>query len=732
MPGWLREVGRTAEPLWVASMAALFVVWGYEWIPRVIRLLGRGGQTETVEWAVYVSLLLAFPVAVLIVAIVLPRRAGDQIASVIKGSVILLALSLGLLFVADGRSRVVALALLPAAATALATLGMSDIRREASSSRLPVFFLLFIVGIAAWMMAGGLVYWDRGADWLVGSPVRVVALAAATACALWGLPAFRHEEGTEVKPGRISGWLASLLLIGLAAFSFRTNPVVEFYHWGFWVGPMEQLRQGGALLQDTPSQYGFLSILIPTPFPGTAWQAFWFYQAAIYGMVALIMFVVLRRLRSGPGSVVLAFAVIFTTLFFRPRSASLILPAQMTPSGGPVRFLWCFVMLGYLVLEFERRRRISAGGDEPGRARGFPLVGHAIWLCAVAWSFESAIYCSAIWFAAFGVYLLQRARADRQRNLSRRSVAVRTARSAAVPLLLAVAFYGVIWIGYRLALGTGPDLTGYFEYGFLYSRGYGALPIDTEGAIWYLLLAFFIASSAAVQLLVEDWRDFRMVVAAGAWGAIWSVSSYFVSRSHPVNLLSITPVLLFALAVLFVVVKAGPRRGWEFMLRAALVPVFAMPVALTLGHPGLRANLRTPQLSLARFTDQVPQMDPVLEGLMREAGATPGDPVVLIADGRLMLPAWRGGPGEPRVLSERSWLPKPYEIIGTLSPERRQVYLRRAAETRLGGWMIHHQTDTLRRFGDHLTQILETHAPTRQHSRGPWTVWWMAPREPRF
>jgi hypothetical protein len=164
--------------------------------------------------------------------------------------------------------------------------------------------------------------------------------------------------------------VSAFVLLFLIVFSFRTNPTVEFYHWGFWVGPMEQLRQGGWLLHDTPSQYGFLSILIPSALPGGAWISFWYYQAAIYAIVGALMFIIFRRLRGGVGNLLLSFLVVFTTLFFRPRSATLILPAQMTPSGGPVRFLWCFVLLGWLLLVFrEAKGRREAGA-------GFPLVGH--------------------------------------------------------------------------------------------------------------------------------------------------------------------------------------------------------------------------------------------------------------------------------------------------------------------------------------------------------------------
>jgi hypothetical protein len=286
--------------------------------------------------------------------------------------------------------------------------------------------------------------------------------------------------------------------------------------------------------------------------------------------------------------------------------------------------------------------------------------------------------------------------------------------------------YLLVWGIYEVALGVTPDLAGYTEFGLLYSRGFGSLPIDTHGAIWYLLLVFFIASTVVVQFLVDDWRDFRLVVAAGVWGGIWSLSSYFVSRSHPVNLLSITPALLFAVAVLMIVLRHSPRRPWHGYVRAATVPVLAIPIAMTLGHPRLAADLKTDQLAPHRFTQQIPFMDPELESLLREIGAKPSDPIVRIVDGRLMLPAWRGEDGS-RILSDRSWLPKPYEIIGSLPPARRQIYIERNASSGIGGWLVHNRVKTIASFDERLAEIERTHAVVRKYERGDWIVWYMKP-----
>jgi hypothetical protein len=703
---WAAEAARGIEPLWIGATASIFIIWGYALIPRAIRAMGHTGLMETIEWGVYISLLVGFPLVCIIVGLALPRVWQGRLATAVKTIAIVLSLALGIKFVLDGRLLLAAIAAIPALITTLMSFDAYRILSERPVEGIVSLIVLGIVALIAWMSAGGLVYWMRASDWFLSSPWRILAIAIASIVSIAGLPRFGTEAETKAPPGVVYRIISIFLVLVLIVFSFRTNPMVEFYHWGFWVGPIEQLRQGGWLMYDTPSQYGVLSILIPTILPGSAWISFWYYQAAIYAIVGVLMFIIFRRLRGGVGNLALSFLVVLTTLFFRPRSSALILPAQMTPSGGPVRFLWCFILLGWLLLVF----RDSVGHKEraePGA--GFPLVGHLLWICSIAWSFEAAIYSSAIWFSAFTVYLIQ----------SRKNVV----KSVAIPVAMLIALYVMVWLIYKLGLGFGPDLAGYTEFGFLYSKGFGSLPIAPHGAIWYLALIFFIASTVVVQFLVEDWKDFRLVVAAGVWGGVWSLSSYFVSRSHPVNLLSIAPVFLFAVAVLMIVIRHSPRRQWHRYVRGAVVPALAIPIAMTLGHPGLAANLRTHQLSPAKFKEQLPVMDPALQTLLKSSGVTKETPVVRIVDGRLMLPAW-----SDHTIDDVSWLPKPYEIIGSLPPERRQVYIERSAKSKVGGWLVHHASDTLAHFNDRLAEIQRNYQVGLPLSLGPWKVWQVRPR----
>jgi hypothetical protein len=119
-------------------------------------------------------------------------------------------------------------------------------------------------------------------------------------------------------------------------------------------------------------------------------------------------------------------------------------------------------------------------------------------------------------------------------------------------------------------------------------------------------------------------------------------------------------------------------------------------------------------------------MEPSLNALLIKAGAKPTDPVVRIGDARLMLPAWRPqSPDGRKVISPYSWLPKQYEIIETLPPDRRQKYIDRIAEhLRLSGWLVHSKTGGIPHFDVQLRDIQRTHVETKRFENKDWIVSW--------
>ena len=693
---------QSIEPLWVAALALFIILPGYQFGAAVIRFFGRGGQTETVEWLTYLAVLVCLPAAAFIASrFIFPVSIKAERALKTAFLLVLAAEILVYLLRADWISIVAALLM------SLVTVAVvSDVERRSSGPAI-------IVGTAAWMSAGSLVSWTNAVPWYTQSLSRIAVFAATTAISLLAVRATFRASGPERKRSLAETGLFFLSVAILIVLSFRTYPVLEFYHWEAYVGPMQELRQGGWLLWDAPAQYGVLSILIPTLFPGNAWQSFYIFQALCNVAVALLMFWGIGGTRASASRIVLAAALTATTLFFRPRTATLLLAGQMTPSGGPVRFIWPFMMLAFLFVHY--RRATKSESSEVALDSRFEIVGHLIWLGSLCWSVEAAIYCGAVWFPAYALLLIAK-----RPNLR---IILRSIAAPIGGVLLLVLAASVF---YKIALGHLPDWMSYLEYALLYSGGFHSLPIDPSGSVWFLLIIFLGISTAAVIYTFRDPSNSAALVLAGAWGGVWAISSYFVSRSHPANLLSIATFLVFAAAISLQVIADQPREEWHALIRVAFVPIFALPVALTIGHPAFVSEITRPQLSYSTFTEQIPLMEPSLNSLLLEAGAKPSDPVVRIGDGRLMLPAWRPrDPNGRRVVSPYSWLPKQYEIIGTLPADRRQKYIDRMAEhLHLSGWLVHSKAHYTPDFTNQIADIQRTHVETKRFENSDWIVSW--------
>lgn len=708
-------------PLWIAALGIQFAVLGRLVVPAMIHLVGRGGQVETVEWLIYMSLLVGYVPLIWVFAVLLPAKLSSRAASFYRWGIIALAL-IELAIYSVGANWIFLATAVLASVVTIAGLGLAKSRWRGSATERSGAVLrllpLNIAGAFGWMCAASIISWGDAIAWISSSPRTLISLVAATALTVAALRLSR-EEGSYGR-GWLRWWDYPVIAV-LVVFSFRTYPIIEFYHWGFYIGPIEQLRQGGLLLWDTPSQYGFLSILMPTALPGSSWLSFWFFQSAIFAVTSILMYWAFRRLGSQWIHGLFSFAITFTTLFFRPRDQLLILPAQMTPSGGPVRFIWCFALVAFIA-------RYYFGPPESVARRHFALGGTVIWLASILWSAEAAIYCSAIWFSAYAVFLIQEASSWREEGIRKLDLGRRLASRA---LVLPAAFAGVIVLVvfiYRLFTGVAPDLRGYIEYALLYSRGgFGALPVDPSGSVWYLLLLFLTISTIAGMYLSIDLRDPRLVVLAALWGGAWSVGSYFVGRSAPVNALSLLPFLLYSMAIGLRLLNRDRPRRWHCVVSVALVPAFVMPIVLTVGHAGFPAAMAERQLSPSRITEQIPTMEPSLYGLLAKSGARSTDSFVRIGDGRLMLPAWPAESAASRVLSARSWLPKPFEIIGSLSPERRQTYIDRdAMSIPAGGWLIHSKHDTVRHYSVLRAQIERARHEQRHFENDEWILSWMA------
>lgn len=711
IPGKAHALWDDLTPLWTGGAALLLIVL----------LAGYPGlQGETREWAQYLALGTIVPLLVLWS----PRPGSTtSLTRAMKAALTAACVVLWLRFFwATGSYYLLVVALLQWALL----WGTSRFVPGTKGALLPcsrwIWALtnLFVL-MVGWSASAYLFYWEPFRDRILQSRSVLLALVVASVLVAANLfPSKAARARSRPTLTRIGDATAILILALASLRADRLFDSIAFHHWGVFTGPAELVRQGGWLLWDAPSQYGFLSILTVAALPArTTWQGFYIAYAVLVFGAAVFLFCLLRALRPGLLNQAFSLALTLAAVFLLPGDPATLSGPQLTPAASAFRFFWCYALLAILVWEFTR------APDKIAYPKLFG-AGCVVWLIGTLWSAESAVYCAVIWLPAFGLMVWRRApgldgaQSPRQRLRT-------TGVWLLVPAFVLVLTLTLLGAFYRLRLGHPPDWVGFVEYAGVYSSGAYALPIETLGPVWMLVLVFFGVVATAVGLRRNGLDHPALSLAAGAGGFLWATSSYFVWRSHPANVVNLVPNVCTVIAlVLLIHDRYGSRDAGSALIRTSFVPV--LTVVLTAGW-GNRIALGNAAASLrAGYTPAVerklPRMNPALVRLMRSADIGHRAPLIYYDEN--LLPAWPvEGEGNNRVASQpRFWLPvSPFALLIPLPPERRAVYhVRFAARARSSGWLIeakknHDSLPLLRENGLDLAsvhrQIRTTHTPAK-------------------
>jgi len=424
------------------------------------------------------------------------------------------------------------------------------------------------------------------------------------------------------------------------------------YHWEYFVGVVQGIRNGGWLLWDTPSQYGFLNVLLASLVPSaSAWQAFYIFQGALLFLVSTGIYLAARHYTTTSVFQRLAvFAIVFMSLFFA--DPELIGPYPF-PSSSVVRFfgVYALVLVALFIPKFGLRQAVALS---------------IAWSLAVIWSAESAIYGTAI-FLFILVALTQTNTSEKHRL----ALASKYIGIAAASLTTTMA---MMFAYYFARLGVAPDLFGYFEHALGYAGGFGYVPFSLSGPGNLLLLVFIGISILCIKAIQQndESHDNLVTPLAAMAGGIWGISTYYIGRPVPQNITAMLPLIVMA-TYLALMLSKRMAGAYSLPIKAAAIPLFLL-VLIPIFNLKWVSNLSKLQSFSAEISAHLPKASTELQELLARAKPTADTPIVYYGDDAAP-PIFSS---EYAKFNETNWLPIPLQLLEQpVSEARKKLYLNR-------------------------------------------------------
>jgi hypothetical protein len=455
----------------------------------------------------------------------------------------------------------------------------------------------------------------------------------------------------------ISRFYLEILIVLIFFFmSFRHDSLFisgATYHWEYYIGVIQGINNGGWLLWDTPSQYGFLNILLASLIPSvSAWQSFYLFQGVLLFIVSTSIYFAGRPyIASSVFQRLALFTVLFMALFFA--DPHFIGPYPF-PSSSVVRFfcVYALVLVVWFIPKFGLRQASALAVILP---------------ISIIWSAESAIYAIATFLFIIFALLLTR------EKLNNRFILIgQYALIAGASLSFVIATISAF---YYLKLGVLPDFVGYYEHAIGYAGGHGYVPFPITGP-GNLLFLIFMAISILCISVMRDRRyatDDLVAPLAAMAGCIWGIATYYIGRPVPQNITAILPII-FVVVYLALILSSRIRQGGHSLP----IKIVSIPVIFLLLTPLFNLNWIETIIKIevfsANVTTKLPTASNELQQLLSQAEIPADMPIVYYGDDATP-PIFTGDYSN---LNESNWLPIPLQLLEQpVSHDRRKLYLNR-------------------------------------------------------
>ena len=441
------------------------------------------------------------------------------------------------------------------------------------------------------------------------------------------------------------------VLFSFLYLSFRHDtlfiPGAE-YHWSYYTGVLQGINNNGWLLWDTPSQYGFLNIIIASLFKSSSsWQSFYLFQGSLLFLVSTMIFFSLVK--------IMKLLFIYKILFFLIITLALYFadPAYIGPypfpSSSVVRFfgIYAFIIVSLYFTVFSVKQAAS-----------FSVV----WIIAFFWSAESALYASSIYIFILAAYII------RKNSFSNFSSVYKY--YLALPLFFL--FIGILFISiyYKLNIGVYPDYLLFIEHAIGYAGGHGYVPFDLYGPGNILLLLYVGIFYIFLQYPLNDKKNneyFSTIIIMLA--SIWAIGSYYIGRPVPQNITAIIPILLLIILISNYIIdfKSFKYNHLSKIISVCFIFILLTPILNTQFYETLK-NIDSSEINIQ---DNIYKSSKDIENLFLEIDIEEYDNLVFYGDSASQ-PIFSGDLSK---FNHTNWLPIPLQLLENPIAEERKAVL---------------------------------------------------------
>jgi len=525
-----------------------------------------------------------------------------------------------------------------------------------------------------------------------------------------------NNLGTSVGGKLRRKYSAGLLLSLAVPLSLRIDAVKSipgsYFHLGYFSGVVQTIRSGGMLLWDTPSQYGYLNLVLASWIPvADSRTALLVFQALLLIVVFCTVILTLSQRFSNQWAFLTAGVIFLVALYFADPHLE---GPQPFPSSSVVRFGPSIVLVAWLssrkiIQEIQSR-------NTKWMTAGLVAIG-------IVWSAESLVYVAFI-FGAWCISVVALVDKSQVKSILRTVLAPIIGHVVAGCVFLV----GAISLKRLIINHQFPDWALFLTAPMKFAQGFGSMPQKMNSPVWLFVgLVAFVSCILLVEPKQIDVSEIMERAVLGAvLGGLLGWGTYYTGRAVAENIIAMYPeFVLCALLVVSVVMRTAQDsdailsgfHNWlkqsTLVLCVVAMSVVSVAIVGQAGFVGNVANFRFMPQDLKY--DKSIYASPSLRSALLETREK------LVDDGingrvSIVFEGWAGiMPQLDSDLSnfyevERNWIPVPLALLEEPIPKdvRERLISRFVTHNKKSGMLIF---DKMNSFPDRFVEWLNVLKP---------------------